>query len=183
MSEKVSDSIVQIFVIAYVAFCIAIILLEFKENRISNAECVKPQTELITGENSDQLEMTRNENVQLPNVATNASATLDWLEQKEGTQAKVVKDFAIEESLKLDSDKLVSLLDSKYYIKQGDVTNTGIYMPLAMLTYKGETGAEIIVVYSFANAQFDVYADGRQIESGLLYNPDNLYKLMESINR
>lgn len=183
MSEKVSDSIVQIFVIAYVALCIAVVLLEFKENRISNAECVKLLTEVIEEENTDQLEMTRNENVQLPNAAANASATFSWLEKKEGAQAKVLKNFAIEESLKLDSDQLASLVDSKYYIKQGKIKNTGIYMPLAMLTYIGESGTEIIVVYSFSNAQFEVYADGKQIESGLLYNPDNLYNLMESINR
>ena len=183
MSEKVSDSIVQIFVIAYVAFCMAIIILEFKENRINNAECVKTQAELVTREDTDQLKMTRNENVWLPNAAADASATFDWLEQKEGSQAKLLEDFAIEESLTLDSNQLAALLDSKYYIKQGHVANTGIYMPLALLTYKEESGAEIIVVYSFANAQFDVYADGKHINSGLLYNPDILYNLMESIKR
>lgn len=113
--------------------------------------------------------------------AKNAKAKCEWLALKKNSQVGIMENYFVEESKEIPAETLARILDSQYYMDVAENVNSGIYMPIAKVSYISEKGKTITLVYSFANAQVNLYRDEEMLKEAMLYNPNELINILESL--
>lgn len=105
----------------------------------------------------------------------------EWLALRDGTQTGVMENYDVAETKVVSPTMLSKILDKKYYGEQSDVVNSGIYMPTVRLTFESSNGRKVTIVYSFANARFDLYRDNEMVKRGMLFECDELESMLEAL--
>lgn len=113
--------------------------------------------------------------------AKNTKGKCEWLALKENVQVGPIENYFVEETKEIPSDTLLKILDKQYYIEASEVVNSGIYSPMVRVSYISEKGKTVTLVYSFTNAQVNLYRNEEMVKEALLYNPDELKELLESL--
>lgn len=113
--------------------------------------------------------------------AKNAKGTCEWLALKENAQVGLIENYYVEDTVEIPADALRMILDKQYYIESSDAVSYGMYSPMARVSYTSEKGKTITLVYSFANAQVNLYRNEEMVKEALLYNPNELKGLLESL--
>ena len=113
--------------------------------------------------------------------AKNAKGKCEWLALKKNAQVGPIENYFVEETKEIPADTLLKILDKQYYIETAEMVNSGIYSPIARVSYTSEKGKTITIVYSFANAQVNLYRNEEMVKEALLYNPNELKELLESL--
>jgi len=113
--------------------------------------------------------------------AKDTKGKCEWLALKDSAQAGIMENYYVEETKEIPAEKLQKILDQHFYIEAGDVVNTGIYMPIARVSYVAANGKIVVLVYSFANSQVNLYRNNEMVKKAMLYNPNELIGLLESI--
>lgn len=113
--------------------------------------------------------------------AKNAKGKCEWLALKENAQVGSIENYFVEETKEIPADLLLKILDKQYYIETTEVVNSGIYSPMARVSYTSEKEKAVTLVYSFANAQVNLYRNDEMVKEALLYNPNELKELLESL--
>lgn len=113
--------------------------------------------------------------------AKNAKGTCEWLALKENAQLGLIENYYVEDTVEIPADTLRMILDKQYYIESSDAVNYGMYSPTARVSYTSEKGKTITLVFSFSNAQVNLYRNEEMVKEALLYNPNELKGLLESL--
>lgn len=113
--------------------------------------------------------------------AKNTKGKCEWLALKENAQVGPIENYFVEETKEIPADTLLKILDKQYYVEASEVVNSGIYSPMARVSYISEKGKIVTLVYSFANAQVNLYRNEEMVKGALLYNPKELKELLESL--
>ena len=113
--------------------------------------------------------------------AKNAKGTCEWLALKENAQVGLIENYYVKDTVEIPVDTLRMILDKQYYIESSDAVSYGMYSPMARVSYTSEKGKTITLVYSFANAQVILYRNEEMVKEALLYNPNELKGLLESL--
>lgn len=180
MNEKTQNIIVNIGVVLYIALCGVAIFYPCNCRSEKSVCCSGQQVETTnTQQNTNKENMETMLSRLVPNE--NAHAQLIWLKIKEDAEIGKLDNYEIEETLEIPVELLNNILDKSHYIDLKDNINTGIYNPLAIVDYIANGDDNVRVVYSFANAQVDFFVNGENVMTGMIYNPDELYNLFESI--
>lgn len=111
----------------------------------------------------------------------NAKGKCEWLALKENAQVGAIENYYVEETKQIPADTLLMILDKQYYIETSEVVNSGLYSPMARVSYTSEKGKTVTLVYSFTNAHVKLYRNEEMVKEALLYNPNELKDLLESL--
>lgn len=115
--------------------------------------------------------------------APETMGTCEWLAHKENTAVGPIENYSVEETLEIPADTLRMILDKKYYIENSDIRNSGIYSPMARVSYTAKNGKYVSIVYSFANAQVSLYRNNEMVKDAMLYDPNELKELLDSLQK
>ena len=113
--------------------------------------------------------------------AKDATGKCEWLALKDSAQVGEMENYYVEETKEIPADILQKVLDKNFYIESDVVVNSGIYMPIARISYVAANGKKVMLVYSFANSQVNLYRNNEMVKQAMLYNPNELSELLESI--
>ncbi len=113
--------------------------------------------------------------------AKDTKGQCEWLALKDSAQAGIIENYYVEETRVIPSEKLQKILDKQFYIEAGDIANSGIYMPVARVSYVAANNVKVTLVFSFANSQVNLYRNNEIVKKAMLYNPNELSDILESI--
>lgn len=110
--------------------------------------------------------------------AKDAKGQCEVLALSDSTQVGNINSYTVAQKKEIPAETLQKIIDKKFYCEAGDVVNYGIYNPAVRLTFSSEKGKKVVIIYSFANAQFNLYCDNKLVKEGRLDNIDELEKLL-----
>lgn len=106
---------------------------------------------------------------------------LEWLTLNDSTDVCKLDSYSVENTDTVSTANLQKILDEKFYSEMGQVQVMGLFIPHTRLIYTPKKGGEVCIVYSFANSQFQLYRNGKQIKEGLIHNSEELQSLFQSL--
>lgn len=184
LQSKTKKILFAVAMIIYVVMFIIAVLCAYEvcclKNRIcaDNCTCVcNNPSNIKTGRTMKSIEKC----LEVLAPAKDTKGQCEWLALKDSTQAGIMENYYVEETKEIPAEKLQKILDQHFYIETGDVVNTGIYMPIVRVSYVAANGKTVVLVYSFANSQVNLYRNNEMVKKAMLYNPNELIELLESI--
>lgn len=113
--------------------------------------------------------------------AKDAAGVCEWLALKDSAEVGVMDNYYVQQKKVIPTEQLKKILDKKFYHEVGNVVNAGVYMPMCRINYHSVKGKDVAIVYSFANALYDIYEENAIIKEGMLFDCDELENLLESL--
>lgn len=113
--------------------------------------------------------------------ATDADGKCEWLDLKDGTQVGKIENYYVQDTKIIPPEILQDVLNENFYLEKDDVANYGIYMPVVRISYMSASGEKISLIYSFSNAQVNLYLDNKLVKEALLNHPDEFTGILESL--
>lgn len=184
LKKKAKTTLVVVAAVIYVAMFIATACCTYMLCRQNCIACEKKCTCECRSKQSKQFTKrmkTIDKCLEVLAPAKNAKGKCEWLALKENAQVGPIENYYVEDTVDIPADTLWMILDKQYYIEASDVVNYGMYSPMARVSYTSEKGKTITLVYSFANAQVNLYRNEEMVKEALLYNQNELKDLLESL--
>lgn len=114
--------------------------------------------------------------------AKDAMGKCEWLALNDSAQqVSLMENYHVAETKEISPEILQKILDKKFYEDKGEVINYGMYIPMARVSYKADNGRDVAILYSFSNAQFNLYRNNEMVKEGILFDANELEALLESI--
>lgn len=186
LKKRVKTTLIVVAAVIYVAMFIATAFCTYmlcRQNCIActcEKECICKRKSKQPKQSTKRVK-TIDKCLEILSPAKNARGKCEWLALKENAQVGPIENYYVEDTVEIPADTLRMILDKQYYIESSDVVNYGMYSPLARVSYISEKGKIITLIYSFANAQVNLYRNQEMVKEAKLYNPNELKELLESL--
>lgn len=184
LHSKTKKILLAVAMVIYVVMFIITILCAYKVCCVKNSNCDDKCTLVCNNQSNKKTGRTMKSIEKCLEVLAPAKDTkgqCEWLALKDSAQAGLLENYYVEETKEIPAEKLQKILDQHFYIETSDFVNTGIYMPIARISYVAANGKNVVLVYSFANSQVNLYRNNEMVKKAMLYNPNELSELLESI--
>lgn len=90
-------------------------------------------------------------------------------------------DYQVTEKVPINNSTLANILDKKYYIAQSDAVAEGLFIPNVSIRFNTSEGVEFVLLYSFMNAEVRIFKNNEFSNACLMYNPNELDAIFESM--
>lgn len=90
-------------------------------------------------------------------------------------------DYQVTEKVSINDSTLACILDKQYYIAQSDAVAEGLFIPNVSVRFNVSSGDEFVLLYSFMNAEVRIFKNNELSMICLMYNPNELDAIFESI--
>lgn len=183
LQRKTKKNIFTVVALIYVAMFVVTVLCTYRVCCAQKRMCAENCTCACNNQSNKKTEKVMKSIDKCLKVLAPAKDTkgqCEWLALKDSAQAGIMENYYVEKIKEISADKLKIILDKQFYMEAGDVTNSGIYMPIARVSYVAANGKKIMLVYSFANAQVNLYRNNEMVKEAMVYNPNELSELLES---
>ena len=184
LQSKTKKILFAVAIVVFVVMFVITILCTYEVYCVKNSNCDDKCTCVCNNQSNKKSGRTMKSIEKCLEVLVPAKDTkgkCEWLALKDSAQAGIMENYYVEETKEIPAEKLHKILDQHFYIEAGDVVNTGIYMPIARVSYVAANGKNVVLVYSFANSQVNLYRNNEMVKKAMLYNQNELSELLESI--